>query len=63
VTAKPKYACSYCGRRLPVEQMVRSAFTGARFCGVDLFRCEARGRKLARARIRAAKKAQLAEVS
>jgi hypothetical protein len=63
VTAKPKHACSYCGRRLPVEQMIRSAFTGARFCGVDLLRCETRGGKFARARIRAAKKAQLAEDS
>jgi len=48
----PKYPCAYCGRRLKAEQMIHSRHTGKRYCAIDQARCEARGAKAKRARLR-----------
>ncbi len=43
---KPKrHPCALCGRELQAEQMIYSAYTHQRYCGVDLARCEHKAAK------------------
>jgi hypothetical protein len=48
--APPTYACAYCGRRWPADQMIYSSHTGNRFCATEQKRCEKQGAKLRRER-------------
>ncbi len=35
-----RHPCALCGRELQAEQMIYSAYTHQRYCGLDLARCE-----------------------
>jgi hypothetical protein len=45
-----KYECGYCGRLRPAEQLVYSRWTGQRYCGVEMKKCDERGARLRRRR-------------
>jgi hypothetical protein len=44
-TAAKKYVCAFCGKQRVSEEMIYSAHTGARYCGVEMTKCEQKHRR------------------